>query len=161
MAADHEIVMREVLRLAESARAQDEVPVGALVMQGSLRLGQGFNRNIREKDPTAHAEIVALRDACLYADNYRLPSATLYVNLEPCLMCFMAIVQARIATVVYGASDPKGGFTQFLKKEDFEKLNHRPRIIGGILGEEASQMIKGFFREKRERGKRQWLKETT
>lgn len=161
MAHEHKSWMTEALALAENARAQDEVPVGALVMQGALRLGQGYNQNIREKDPTAHAEVVALRDACLYADNYRLPDATIYVTLEPCLMCYMAIVQARLNTLVFGASDPKGGFRQFLDQDALAKLNHQPRIISGIMAEEASALISNFFREKRARGKRKWLKETS
>lgn len=160
MPADHELMMREALRLAEQARGIDEVPVGAILIQGGLRLGQGHNQNILQNDPTAHAEIVALRDACSYADNYRLPEATIYVNLEPCLMCYMALVQARVETLVFGAEDPKGGFSRFLSEQALARMNHRPKVIGGVLGDEASAMIREFFRAKRQRGKRNWLRET-
>jgi len=160
MAVEHEPMMREALRLAEQARGIDEVPVGAIVVQGELRLGQGHNQNILQSDPTAHAEIVALRDACGYADNYRLPEATIYVSLEPCLMCYMALVQARVACLVYGASDPKGGFSRFVTAETRALMNHQPKIVAGVLAEEASGMIRDFFKAKRQRGKRDWLKDS-
>lgn len=158
---DRDLFMREALALAETARQLDEVPVGAIIVQGSLRMGQGYNQNISQNDPTAHAEIVALRDACLYADNYRLPGTTLYVSLEPCLMCFMALVQARVSHIVFGAGDPKGGFTNFFNDVAYAKLNHRPEVTGGILAEDCSALVSGFFQEKRVRGKRKWMRETT
>ena len=154
----HEAPMREALRLAACAAAQDEAPVGALILRDSLRLGEGFNQNAYLSDPTAHAEITALREAGNYLSNYRLGNAVLYVNLEPCLMCFTAMIHARITTLVYGADDPKTGFTQFLDAEKLTRLNHRIEIVSGVLAEESSALIKGFFKEKRERGKRKWMK---
>lgn len=151
--------MREALRLAELAANQDEVPVGARILRGELLLGEGFNQNIQSMDPTAHAEIGALRDACRYFGNYRLPEATLYVTLEPCLMCFSALVHARIQTLVYGASDPKAGFSLFLDERALQRFNHRIEILPHVLAEEAAQQIRRFFEAKRRRGKRKWLKQ--
>ena len=155
---DHETHMREAIRLAENAAGLDEVPVGAVVVREGLRLGEGFNRNIGDSDPTAHAEINALRDACHYFGNYRLPEATLYVSLEPCLMCFSAMVHARIKTLVYGAPDPKAGFSGFLDASRLERLNHRMEIVSGVLADEAAAQIQAFFQAKRTRGKRKWMK---
>ncbi len=155
---DHEVNMREALRLAALAAAEDEVPVGAVVVKDTLRLGEGYNRNIADHDPTAHAEVVALRDACGYAENYRLQAATMYVTLEPCLMCFMAMIHARIGTLVFGAPDPKTGFSLFLSETDLLRMNHQMTVISGVLEAEASEQIRTFFRDKRQRGKRKWLK---
>lgn len=158
---DHVTHMQEALRLAHLAGNQDEVPVGAVVMRDTLRMGEGYNQNILRSDPTAHAEVMALREACAYQANYRLSDAVIYVTLEPCLMCYTAIVHARVDTLVYGASDPKSGFTHFLDTERLGRFNHRPTIIAGVLAEECSQLIQAFFRQKRERGKRKWLKNRT
>ena len=155
---DHEAYMREAMRLAELAAAQDEVPVGALIMRESLRMGEGYNRNIESSDPTAHAEVVALREACGYESNYRLNDATLYVTLEPCLMCFTAMIHARVGRLVYGAGDPKTGFSRFLDEDALGKFNHRMEIVPGVLETECSDQIRTFFKEKRERGKRKWMK---
>ncbi len=155
---DHETNMREALRLAENAAGAGEVPVGALIVQDSRRLGEGFNQNVYLSDPTAHAEILALREACDYLGNYRLKDAVLYVTLEPCLMCFTAMIHARIKTLVYGADDPKTGFTRFLDRDDRALFNHRIEIVPHVLANEASAAIRAFFKEKRERGKRKWMK---
>lgn len=153
--------MQEAMRLAQNAAALDEVPVGACVFRGQTRLGQGHNANITERDPSAHAEIVALREAGVYADNYRLADAVLVVTLEPCVMCYGALVHARIATLVYGAADPKAGFTRFLDAAALARFNHQPTIVPGVLAEENAAMIRAFFRAKRERGKRKWLRHQT
>jgi tRNA(Arg) A34 adenosine deaminase TadA len=146
--------MRHALDLAQRAQHEDdEIPVGAVVVsaEGEL-LGEGWNRNITENDPTAHAEVVAMRAAGAKLDNYRLLGATLYVTLEPCAMCAMAMVHARISRVVYGASDPKTGAAGSV----FDLLadprhNHRVEVQGGVLAEEAGQRLTNYFRAKRGR----------
>ena len=147
--------MAQALRLAERARVEyDEVPVGAvLVAADGTLLAEGGNRNITEHDPSAHAEIVAMRKAGQALGNHRLLGATLYVTLEPCAMCAMAMVHARIARVVYAASDPKTGAAGSV----FDLLsdprhNHRIAVEGGVLAEEASAMLTGYFRAKRAKG---------
>lgn len=144
--------MRDALALAERAeREDDEIPVGAVVVSaGGEILGEGWNRNITEHDPTAHAEIVAMRQAGRALGNHRLVGCTLYVTLEPCAMCAMAMVHARIARVVYGASDPKTGAAGSV----FDLLadprhNHRVEVQGGVLGEEAGARLTAYFRRKR------------
>ena len=144
--------MRQALALAERARREDdEVPVGALVVDpdGNV-VAEGWNRNIAESDPSAHAEIVAMRRAGQALGNHRLVGCTLYVTLEPCAMCAMAMVHARIARVVYGARDPKTGAAGSV----FDLLadprhNHRVEVSGGVLGEEAGAMLTAYFRAKR------------
>lgn len=143
--------MRRALQLAEHARdAEDEVPVGAvLVLDGEI-VGLGWNRNITLHDPTAHAEIMALRAAGEKLANYRIAGATLYVTLEPCAMCAMALVHARIGRVVYAATDPKTGAAGSV----FDTLidprhNHRIEVQGGLLAEESAQMLRNFFRARR------------
>ena len=144
--------MRHALALAERARDEDnEIPVGALVVDAEGRLvGEGWNRNIAESDPSAHAEIVAMRQAGTAIGNHRLVGCTLYVTLEPCAMCAMAMVHARLASVVYGASDPKTGAAGSV----FDLLadprhNHRVEVAGGVLGDVAGAMLTGYFRAKR------------
>ncbi|KQZ57890.1 deoxycytidylate deaminase [Lysobacter sp. Root559] len=144
--------MRHALALAERAeREHDEIPVGAVLVSGTGEiLGEGGNRNIGDRDPSAHAEIVAMREAGRRLDNHRLIGATLYVTLEPCAMCAMAMVHARIARVVYGASDPKTGAAGSV----FDLLtdprhNHRVEVRGGVLGEEAGARLTAYFRRKR------------
>lgn len=144
--------MRHALALAERAeREHDEIPVGAvLVSTAGEVLGEGGNRNIGDRDPSAHAEIVAMREAGRRLDNHRLIGATLYVTLEPCAMCAMAMVHARIARVVYGASDPKTGAAGSV----FDLLadprhNHRVEVRGGVLGGEAGARLTAYFRRKR------------
>jgi tRNA(Arg) A34 adenosine deaminase TadA len=144
--------MRRALELAERARREDdEIPVGALVVDAEGQLvGEGWNRNIAESDPSAHAEIVAMRRAGLAIGNHRLVGCTLYVTLEPCAMCAMAAVHARLARVVYGAADPKTGAAGSV----FDLLadprhNHRVEVVGDVLGEEAGAMLSAYFRAKR------------
>jgi len=144
--------MREALALAERAeREDDEIPVGALVLSSTgAVIGQGWNRNIREHDPTAHAEIVAMRAAGQVLGNHRLVGCTLVVTLEPCAMCAMAMVHARIARVVFGATDPKTGAAGSV----FDLLgdarhNHRIEVVGGVLADEAGRHLTNYFRRKR------------
>lgn len=156
---DHEQRMYQALQLAETAAAADEVPIGALLVRDELLMGEGYNQNISNCDPTAHAEIVALREACTFLGNYRLPpESILYVTLEPCLMCYTALVHARLGTLVYGASDPKAGYTRFLPPEKVAEYNHQIQVIPGVLETECADAIRTFFREKRERGKRKWMR---
>ena len=148
--------MQHALALAERAeREHDEIPVGAVLVgpDGAL-LGEGWNRNIGEHDPSAHAEIVALRRAGAALANHRLVGCTLYVTLEPCAMCAMAMVHARLARVVFGARDPKTGAAGSV----FDLLgdprhNHRVRVEGGLLGEEAGSRLSAYFRAKRGRSR--------
>jgi tRNA(Arg) A34 adenosine deaminase TadA len=143
--------MRRALQLAAHARdAENEVPVGALLVQGGEVIGLGWNRNITLHDPTAHAEIQALRAAGQKLANYRMPGATLYVTLEPCAMCAMALVHARIGRVVYAADDPKTGAAgSVFDTLVSERHNHRIAVQGGLLAEEASAMLREFFRSRR------------
>jgi tRNA(adenine34) deaminase len=158
---EHETAMRLALNLAESAKGADEVPIGAVIYTDQLMLGQGHNQNIFNRDPTAHAEILALREACAYLNNYRLSAGTtLYVTLEPCPMCFYAMIHARVNTLVYGAPDPKTGYTRFFGEEQLAMFNHRIEVVPGVLAEECGTLIRDFFRDKRERGKRKWLRQS-
>nr|WP_076588370.1 tRNA adenosine(34) deaminase TadA [Lysobacter tolerans] len=144
--------MRQALALAERAQQEDdEIPVGALVVDADGQLiGEGWNRNIAEHDPSAHAEIVALRRAGQALGNHRLVGCTLYVTLEPCAMCAMAMVHARVARVVYGAADPKTGAagSVFNLLAD-PRHNHRVEVVAGVLAEEASTRLTNYFRAKR------------
>lgn len=143
--------MREALVLARQAAAAGEVPVGAVVVRGGEIVGRGFNRPISGHDPTAHAEIMALRDAARALGNYRLIDCRLYVTLEPCAMCAGAIMHARIATVIYGASDPKTGVCGSVIDLFAEgRLNHHTRIVGGILADDAAQLLQQFFAARRQ-----------
>ena len=146
-----EYFMRQALDEAIKSSRRGEVPIGAVVIQENQILSRGHNRPISKKDPTAHAEIIALRKACSKSKSYRLPDCDLYVTLEPCAMCLGAVVQARIRRVVYGALDPKGGAVQSIMNFPFEKTNHRLEVKGGVLAEECSKVLKEFFQEKRER----------
>ena len=143
--------MRRALQLAEHARdAEGEVPVGAVLVQGGDIIGLGWNRNITLHDPTAHAEIMALRGGGEKLANHRLSGATLYVTLEPCVMCAMAMIHARIARVVYAAADPKTGAAGSV----FDTLidprhNHRIDVSGSLLGEESATLLREFFRARR------------
>jgi tRNA(adenine34) deaminase len=143
--------MRRALALARRAAAEGEVPVGAILVQNGGVLGEGWNRPIGEHDPSAHAEIIALREAGRRAGNYRLPGTTLYVTLEPCPMCAGALVHARVARVVYGAPDPKGGAcgSVFDLLPSDARFNHRVACTGGVLAEECGGLLRGFFRERR------------
>ena len=140
------------LALAQAARARDagEVPVGAVVVLDGAVVGAGFNQPIAASDPTAHAEIVALRAAAASLQNYRLTNATMYVTVEPCLMCVGAMVHARIATVVYGATEPRSGaIVSMTSAHEFPGLNHRVEAIGGILEDECRAIIQDFFKARR------------
>ena len=146
--------MRHAFALAERAQGEyDEIPVGAVLVGADGRLlGEGWNRNILDHDPSAHAEIVAMREAGRALGNHRLVGSTLYVTLEPCAMCAMALVHARVARVVYGAADPKTGACGSV----FDLLadprhNHRVQVSGGVLGEEAGRRLSNYFRAKRGR----------
>lgn len=148
---EDERYMRRALQLAAHARdAENEVPVGAVLVQGDEIIGLGWNRNITLNDPSAHAEIMALRAAGEKLSNYRMPGATLYVTLEPCAMCSMALVHARIGRVVYAATDPKTGaagsvFDTLIS----DRHNHRVAVEGGLLADDSSSMLREFFRARR------------
>lgn len=142
--------MREALAQAGAAFARGEVPIGAVVVVDGRIVAQGHNRPISDVDPTAHAEIVALRAAAAALGNYRLTGATLYVTVEPCLMCVGALVHARIATVVFGATEPKSGaLASTVRAAELPGLNHRLEVIGGVLEEECGDLMRRFFRERR------------
>lgn len=143
--------MQRALELATRAEAEGEVPVGAVVVSadGEL-LGEGWNRSIVAKDPTAHAEIQALRAAAAHIGNYRLTGSTLYVTLEPCPMCAGAMIHARVARLVFGASDPRAGSAgTVFNLLQTEQLNHRTEVFGGVLAEACSDQLKAFFRARR------------
>jgi tRNA(adenine34) deaminase len=141
--------MRAALAEAEKAAVKGEVPVGAVVVRQGRIVARGANRPITSSDPTAHAEIVALRKAAKKSGNYRLPDCDLYVTVEPCAMCLGAIVQARVRRVVYGAPDPKAGAVSSTMRFPFGRLNHRPEVLGGILAGESAALLRGFFRARR------------
>ncbi|HCJ31222.1 MAG TPA: tRNA adenosine(34) deaminase TadA [Pseudomonas sp.] len=143
--------MREALALAAQGAALGEVPVGAVLVRDGHIIGRGFNCPISRHDPSAHAEMVAIRDAASRVQNYRVPGSTLYVTLEPCSMCAGLVVHSRIARVVYGASEPKAGVVvsrgEFFA-QDF--LNHRVLAEGGVLKEECGTVLSDFFRQRRQ-----------
>lgn len=141
--------MQIALEQAQLAREQDEVPVGAIVVHDNQIIGRGYNRPIQSCDPSAHAEIVAIRDAGSAFMNYRLLESTLYVTLEPCIMCAGAIIQARIARVVFGASDPKAGAVHSVFKVFDAPLNHKLEYQGGVCRERCASVLQDFFRAKR------------
>ena len=149
---DQDYIQRAI-ELAARAEAEGEVPVGALIVLDNEVIGEGWNRPIAARDPTAHAEIIALRAAAERLGNYRLTGATLYVTLEPCPMCAGAMVHARIGRVVYGATDPLAGSAgSVFNLLGSEKLNHRAVVQGGVLAELCSQQLKAFFQARRGRG---------
>jgi tRNA(adenine34) deaminase len=142
--------MQEALLLAKEAYAKDEVPVGAIVVRDNHVIGRGFNQTISHCDPTAHAEVIALRDAAQRIRNYRLLDATLYVTLEPCTMCAAALVHARIKRLVFGAVDPKAGAViSQAHVLDYPFFNHHLLYAGHILSSESSLLLKSFFQAKR------------
>jgi tRNA(adenine34) deaminase len=142
--------MQSALREAEAAAAAGEIPVGAIVTSGGEVIGVGQNRSIRDNDPSAHAEVVALREACLAQANYRLSDATLYVTLEPCAMCVGALVQARVSRLVFGAYDPKAGAAgSAVDLTDSPAFNHRFEVMGGVLADECGGLLQDFFRSRR------------
>jgi tRNA(adenine34) deaminase len=141
-----EFFMREALSLARSAECLGEVPVGAVVVCAGQIIGRGFNSPIGSSDPSAHAEIAALRDAAENRGNYRLPGCELFVTLEPCVMCAGAILNARISRVVYGARDLKtGAHGSVVDLFVIERLNHHTDVVGGVLAEECGQLLSNFF----------------
>jgi len=143
---------RAALAEAEAAAGEGEVPVGAIVVAGGEIIARGHNRSETDNDPSAHAEIVALREAARVSGNYRLTDATLYITLEPCAMCMGAIVQARIARLVFGAYDPKAGAAgSAIDLSESPSFNHRFEINGGVLAEECGAVLKTFFESKRDR----------
>lgn len=151
MTHDEDLVwMGEALLLAKRAGLEEEVPIGAVIVKDGEIVGRGWNRNIGLNDPSAHAEIMAMRDAGKALGNHRLPGCSLYVTLEPCPMCAGAMIHARLERVVYGASDPKtgaaGGKFDLLSNPAH---NHIPQVDGGCLGEECSRLLKDFFQDRR------------
>ena len=149
--SDHNFWMNQAFREAEKAYREKEVPVGAVVIFENQIIGRGYNQIERLQDPTAHAEILAITAAAAFLESRRLLNTTLYVTLEPCAMCAGAIVQARIPTLVFGASDPKGGAcgTLFNLVQD-QRLNHRAEVIPGILENKCSLILTDFFRNLRD-----------
>lgn len=142
--------MQAAIAEAHAASSEGEVPVGAVVLLDGVIIGHGNNRVIRDSDPTAHAEIVAMRAAAQYLRNYRLSGCTLVVTLEPCSMCAGAILHARVARLVYAASDPKAGACgSVLDVINHPKLNHRVEVSPGLLAEDCSTMLQQFFRARR------------
>ncbi|HKW98678.1 MAG TPA: tRNA adenosine(34) deaminase TadA [Bryobacteraceae bacterium] len=146
----HEWFMREAIKLARQAAAAGEVPVGAVVVIDNQIIGKGFNSPIASNDPTAHAEILALREAARVTGNYRLEAATLYATLEPCVMCAGALVAARVSRLVFGARDLRfGGVRSKFRIADSDLLNHRVEIIEGVLAPECVQLLQNFFEARR------------
>jgi tRNA(Arg) A34 adenosine deaminase TadA len=144
------LYMEEALREAAKAQAAGEVPVGAVVVRGGEIVGRGNNRNLRDNDASAHAEIVALREAGAAVGNHRLPECELYVTIEPCPMCAGAMTHARIRRLVYGADDPKAGAVHSVMTVlNAPELNHKMDVTWGVLGGRCAEMMQAFFREKR------------
>ena len=142
--------MQRALELAAQGAELGEVPVGAVVVQNGEIIGEGFNQPITASDPSAHAEVVALRAAAANNKNYRLPDSTLYVTIEPCTMCFGTLVHARVARLVYGAAEPRAGVVvSQLKLSEQAFYNHRVQVEGGVLQEQASALVKEFFQKRR------------
>jgi tRNA(adenine34) deaminase len=146
---DDEFFMRRALVEAKKSLPEGEVPVGAILVSGNKILSRGHNQPIRKKDPTAHAEIMVIRKACLKRKEYRLGDCDLYVTLEPCAMCLGAALQARIKRLVFGAYDPKGGAVESLMEFPFDRMNHQPEIKGGVLAAECGKILSDFFSKKR------------
>jgi tRNA(adenine34) deaminase len=142
--------MQEALRLARAARAAGEVPVGAVVVALGEIVGRGWNSPLARHDPTAHAEILAIREAAARSGNYRLPNATLYCTLEPCVMCAGALVAARVQRLVFGARDLRfGGVRSKFQVADSELLNHRVEVVEGVLAVDSVALLREFFEERR------------
>lgn len=153
--SEHEVFMREALAQARAAAEAGEVPVGAVVVVDGRIVGRGFNRPISAVDPTAHAEVVALREAAREVGNYRLTGATVYVTVEPCLMCAGALVHARVGGLVFGAREPKAGAViSTMRVLEGEALNHRVPVVEGVLVEECRAVMQAFFKERRDAERR-------
>ena len=145
-----ETAMREALRLGNRASSEGEVPVGAVVVREGVIVGRGYNRPIGSVDPTAHAEIVALRQAAWYVGNYRLTGCDLYVTVEPCAMCAGALVHARIRRLVFGTREPRAGaIVSTAQVLALPGLNHRVEVVEGVLAEDAQELMQQFFRARR------------
>lgn len=143
--------MRAALDQGRRARERGEVPVGSVVVMDGAIVGEGFNQPIGSHDPTAHAEIVALRDAARRLGNYRLAGAVLYVTIEPCQMCVGAMIHARVARVVYGTREPRAGaIDSAMQAHEHPGLNHRMAAVGGVLEQDCRALIQGFFQERRQ-----------
>jgi tRNA(adenine34) deaminase len=146
----HNLYMRQALALAEQAQAAGEVPVGAVIVLNGEVVGKGSNSPIAANDSTAHAEMLAIREACAHIGNYRLEGATLYSTLEPCVMCAGALVAARVATLVFGARDLRfGGVRSKFRLADSDLLNHRVEIVEGVLAAESVRLLQDFFAPRR------------
>ena len=146
---DHQF-MRQAIEQAQLAALEGEVPVGAVLVRDGKVISKAFNQPITHHDPSAHAEMLALRAAAKAEENYRLPGSTLYVTLEPCTMCAGAMLHARVDRVVYGASDPKTGAAgSVLDVFSSKQINHQTRVEGGVMGEECGQLLRSFFKERR------------
>ena len=142
--------MLHALTLAQHAEREGEVPVGAVVLLEGKIVGEGWNQPLASHDPTAHAEVVALRTAAQAVANYRLSGATVYVTLEPCVMCAGAIIHARVARVVFGAYDPRAGAAgSVFDVLETDKLNHRVDVVGGVMAEECGALLRDFFGRRR------------
>lgn len=150
MSPSDEFFMQRALELAHQAEAAGEVPVGAVIVLNGEIAGEGFNSPISSIDPTAHAECLALREASKHCGNYRLPGSTLYVTLEPCLMCLGAMVHARVERLVYGAAEPKSGMVESnLKGTELAGLNHRIQLTSGVLADQCRGLVQRFFEARR------------
>lgn len=151
----HDRWMRAALRLAQQAFAEGEVPIGAVVVHGDQIIGEGYNQRETLKDPTAHAEMIAITQAAQTLDSWRLLDCTMYVTLEPCPMCAGAIVLARIPTVIYGTPDPKAGACHSLFQITTDsRLNHRAQVLSGVLQDECRGLLQEFFAQQRALGKK-------
>jgi len=147
---DHDALMGAALDEASRAREVGEVPIGAVVVLDGAIVGRGFNQPISARDPTAHAEIIAIREAAQTTGNYRLTGATLYVTIEPCLMCVGALVHARVGTLVFGATEPRSGaVTSTVRGGELPGLNHRFDVVAGVREDECRERMQAFFRERR------------
>jgi tRNA(adenine34) deaminase len=147
--------MKAAFEEAFKAKEHDEVPIGAVVVKDKEVLGRGFNRPILTSDPTAHAEIIAMREAALVSGNYRLTGCTLYVTIEPCMMCLGAMIHARIKRLVYGSDDPKAGAVSWLEmiQESEAGLNHKLDISSGVMKKRCAGIVRNFFLSKRKKAK--------
>ena len=150
-AVTDEMLMREALAEARRAEAAGEVPIGAIMVRHGAIVGRGYNRNLLDNDPSAHAEIMAMREAGRALGNHRLNDCELFVTIEPCAMCAGALVHARISRLVYGTADPKAGAVQsILRVVNHPQLNHQMQVDSGVLGAECAALIQDFFRRKRQ-----------
>jgi tRNA(Arg) A34 adenosine deaminase TadA len=152
--ADDEFWMEEALRAAQRALEAGEVPVGAVVIHGGKIVGRGWNRNLTSCDPTAHAEVIALREAGANLGNHRLGDCELFVTIEPCSMCAGALVHARVKRLIYGADDPKAGAVHSVMEVlNHPRLNHRTEVRGGVLAGRSAELLQSFFRSRRSEGR--------